>query len=57
MLQAGAPYVRLSGSGPTLFSTFSSLSEAAQVQQQLHAQGYEIYLTHPVYPNLAKEAE
>jgi 4-diphosphocytidyl-2-C-methyl-D-erythritol kinase len=57
MLQAGAPYVRLSGSGPTLFSPFSNLSQAAQVQQQLHAQGYEVYLTHPVYPNLAKEVE
>jgi 4-diphosphocytidyl-2-C-methyl-D-erythritol kinase len=57
MLQAGTPYVRLSGSGPTLFSTFSNLSQAAQVQQQLYAQGYEVYLTHPVYPNLAKEVE
>jgi 4-diphosphocytidyl-2-C-methyl-D-erythritol kinase len=57
MLQAGAPYVRLSGSGPTLFSTFSNLSQAAQVQQQLHAQGYEVYLTHPVSPNFAKEVE
>jgi 4-diphosphocytidyl-2-C-methyl-D-erythritol kinase len=57
MLQAGTPYVRLSGSGPTLFSTFSNLSEATQVQQQLYAQGYEVYLTHPVYPELAKEVE
>jgi 4-diphosphocytidyl-2-C-methyl-D-erythritol kinase len=48
MLHAGAPYVRLSGSGPTLFSTFSNLSQAAQVQQQLHAQGHEVYLTRPI---------
>lgn len=48
MLHAGAPYVRLSGSGPTLFSTFSNLSQAAQVQQQLCAQEYEVYLTHAV---------
>jgi 4-diphosphocytidyl-2-C-methyl-D-erythritol kinase len=57
MLHAGAPYVRLSGSGPTLFSTFSSLSQAAQVQQQLHAQGYEVHLTHAIYPNLEKKVE
>ena len=56
MLHAGAPYVRLSGSGPTLFSTFSSLSQATQVQQQLHAQGYEVYLTHPIYPDFKKES-
>jgi 4-diphosphocytidyl-2-C-methyl-D-erythritol kinase len=55
MLHAGAPYVRLSGSGPTLFSTFSNLSQAAQVQQQLRAQGYEVYLTHAVFPNRARD--
>jgi len=57
MLHAGAPYVRLSGSGPTLFSTFSNLSPAAQVQQQLHAQGYEVYLTHAIYPDDEKKAD
>jgi len=57
MLHAGVPYVRLSGSGPTLFSTFSNLSQAAQVQQQLHAQGYEVYLTHAVYPDVEKKVE
>jgi 4-diphosphocytidyl-2-C-methyl-D-erythritol kinase len=56
MLQAGSPYVRLSGSGPTLFSTFPNLSQAAHVQQQLQAQGYEVYLTRAIYPNLAKKA-
>jgi len=57
MLHAGAPYVRLSGSGPTLFSTFSSLSQAAQVQRQLHALGYEVYLTHAISPDFAKDVE
>jgi len=57
MLRAGVPYVRLSGSGPTLFSTFSNLSQAAHVQQQLHAQGYEVYLTHAVYPDVEKKVE
>src|SRR2546429_4007597 len=56
MLHAGVPYVRLSGSGPTLFSTFSNLSQAVQVQQQLHAQGYEVYLTHPIYPDGERKA-
>ncbi|GCE06181.1 4-(cytidine 5'-diphospho)-2-C-methyl-D-erythritol kinase [Dictyobacter aurantiacus] len=48
MLQAGASYVRLSGSGPTLFSTFADLPAAAWVQHQLQQQGYEAYLTHPI---------
>ena len=50
MLQAGAPFVQLSGSGPTLFAPFATLSDAAQVQQQLQRQGYETYLTRPIYP-------
>jgi len=57
MLHAGAPYVRLSGSGPTLFSTFSNLSQAAQVQQRLHAQGHEVYLTRPIYSDGKKKVD
>ncbi len=48
MLDAGSPFVRLSGSGPTLFSAFADLAQAAQVQQHLQTQGYEVYLTHPL---------
>lgn len=48
--QAGATNVRLSGSGPTLFSVFGSLSDAAHVQSQLQEQGYEVYLTQPINP-------
>lgn len=51
MLQAGASLVRLSGSGPTLFAPFSQLSHASRVQQRLQGQGYEVYLTHAMYPN------
>jgi len=51
MLQAGASHVRLSGSGPTLFAPFSRLDHAATVQQQLHDQGYEVFLSHVIYPN------
>jgi len=51
MLQAGASTVRLSGSGPTLFATFSSLDDATTTQQRLHAQGYEVFLTRAIAPN------
>jgi len=51
LLRAGAPCVRLSGSGPTLFAPFSLLDTATRVQQQLHAQGYEVYLTCTIHPN------
>ncbi len=50
MLEAGAQYVRLSGSGPTLFTTFSSLAAATSVQQRLLTQGYEVYLTRAINP-------
>ena len=48
--EAGASYVQLSGSGPTLFAPFTTLAHAAQVQQRLQNQGYEVYLTHPTAP-------
>jgi 4-diphosphocytidyl-2-C-methyl-D-erythritol kinase len=50
LLQAGAPYVRLSGSGPTLFAPFSELVHATLVQQHLHEQGYETHLTRTIHP-------
>jgi 4-diphosphocytidyl-2-C-methyl-D-erythritol kinase len=51
LLEAGATNVHLSGSGPSLFSTFSDLLSASQVHQRLQAQGYEVYLTRPIaYP-------
>ncbi len=52
MFRAGAPNARLSGSGPTLFATFSDLASATCVQQQLHAQGYEVYLSRAIHPNI-----
>jgi 4-diphosphocytidyl-2-C-methyl-D-erythritol kinase len=48
--EAGAPFIRLSGSGPTLFAPFATLAQAASVQQRLQNQGYEVYLTHPMVP-------
>jgi 4-diphosphocytidyl-2-C-methyl-D-erythritol kinase len=50
--RAGAPSVRLSGSGPTLFAPFSELGNATWVQQQLHAQGYEVHLSRAIHPNV-----
>src|SRR5205814_4672337 len=51
LLKAGARFVRLSGSGPTLFAPFAELARAFQVQQQLQAQGYEVYLSRAIHPN------
>ena len=50
LLGAGASLVRLSGSGPTLFAPFAELDQAIGVQQQLHAQGYEVFLSRATYP-------
>lgn len=52
IMQAGAPLVRLSGSGPTLFAPFSDLMRATRVQHQLLAQGYEVFLTCATYPDV-----
>ncbi len=50
-LQAGAAFVRLSGTGPTLFAPFPDLTLAQQVQKQLQAQGYDVYLSRAIHPN------
>src|SRR5436305_15066513 len=51
LLKAGAAFVRLSGSGPTLFAPFAELTCAFQAQQQLQAQGYEVYLSRAINSN------
>ena len=50
LLQAGASLARLSGSGPTLYAPFSSLSGATRALEQLQASGYEVYLARAVSP-------
>src|SRR5258706_3323946 len=50
LLKAGAPFVRLSGSGPTLFAPFSELACARMVQAQMQAQGYEVHLSRAIHP-------
>ena len=50
LLQAGASFVRLSGTGPTLFTAFPDLTRAHKVQQQLQTQGYQVYLSRAIHP-------
>ena len=51
LLCSGASFVRLSGTGPTLFAPFSDLTMAQKVQKQLQTQGYEVYLSRAIHPN------
>ncbi len=51
LLKASASFVRLSGSGPTLFAPFSALADATRVRQHLQALGYETYLTRAISPH------
>ncbi len=50
LLDAGAPLVRMSGSGPTLFAPFRRLADAAAVAEraQANASGTAIWLTHTI---------
>jgi len=52
LLRAGAPFVRLSGTGPTLFASFAELACAQRVQEQLQMQGYEVYLSRAIHPDV-----
>jgi 4-diphosphocytidyl-2-C-methyl-D-erythritol kinase len=51
LLDAGAPFVRLSGSGPTLYAPFSELACARRVQELMQAQGYEVHLSRAIHPD------
>lgn len=44
MVEAGADYVRLSGSGPTLFTLLSRQDEATQIAQDLQEAGFQAFL-------------
>jgi len=50
LYSTGAQLVRLSGSGPTLFAPFASLTEATRVQWEMQLRGYEAYLSRAIYP-------
>lgn len=48
LLQAGAPIVRMSGSGPTLFAPFRALTAASHVFEETRRQRIEAWLCHTV---------
>jgi 4-diphosphocytidyl-2-C-methyl-D-erythritol kinase len=48
IVAAGAPIVRLSGSGPTLFAPFEALAPAMEVWRRLQSEGREVWLAHTV---------
>jgi len=48
LLAAGAPLVRMSGSGPSLFVPFRHLEEASNVFQRARSSGLRVWLTHTV---------
>ncbi len=50
LLAAGAPLVRLSGSGPTLFAPCSELMQAVQIHRAMQGRGYLVYLSRAIYP-------
>jgi 4-diphosphocytidyl-2-C-methyl-D-erythritol kinase len=48
LLDAGAPIVRLSGSGPTLFAPFRRLTEAAAVARRVSVAGLSLWVTRSI---------
>jgi 4-diphosphocytidyl-2-C-methyl-D-erythritol kinase len=48
LLRAGAPIVRMSGSGPTLFAPFRTLDDATRVYQEALSQDIAVRLCHTV---------
>lgn len=48
LLRAGAPTVRMSGSGPTLFAPFRALAAAAEVFDDLRHTDIDVWLCHTV---------
>jgi 4-diphosphocytidyl-2-C-methyl-D-erythritol kinase len=48
LVAAGAPLVRLSGSGPSLFAPFEALAPAMEVWRRLRAEGHEVRLARTV---------
>lgn len=48
MLELGAPLVRMSGSGPSLFTPYRTLTEAAALVRRVSASGERAWLCHTV---------
>lgn len=46
LFDLGAPFVRMSGSGPSLFSPYRALDDAARLARRAREQGFEVWLCH-----------
>ncbi|HEY7023084.1 MAG TPA: 4-(cytidine 5'-diphospho)-2-C-methyl-D-erythritol kinase [Ktedonobacterales bacterium] len=46
LLASGAPLVRMSGSGPTLYASFGALDDASRVYAEAQSRGLESWLCH-----------
>jgi len=46
LLAAGAPLVRMSGSGPTLYALFGALEDASRVYSETRSRGLDCWLCH-----------
>ena len=57
LVDAGAPVVRMSGSGPTLFAPFRRLAEAAAVAQRARRDGLALWLTNTVSRAVVKQVQ
>ncbi|HEV8192655.1 MAG TPA: hypothetical protein VGP82_14410, partial [Ktedonobacterales bacterium] len=53
---AGAPVVRMSGSGPTLYAPFRRLAVAKQVHEIMQQSTYQTWLCHGVNRDLMQAA-
>jgi 4-diphosphocytidyl-2-C-methyl-D-erythritol kinase len=56
LLRAGAPIVRMSGSGPTLFAPFRALNAAAEVYENTRNADLDTWLCHTVSRSRVREA-
>ena len=57
LLDAGAPVVRLSGSGPTLFAPFRTLREATEVMHGVSHEGVSLWLTRTITRGEARHTQ
>jgi len=48
LFDLGASFVKMSGSGPSLFAPYRTLSEAARLYERARAQGMSVWLCHTV---------
>jgi 4-diphosphocytidyl-2-C-methyl-D-erythritol kinase len=56
LLAAGAPLVRMSGSGPTLYVPFGALDDASRVYAEAQSRGLESWLCHCVSRSTCEDA-